>query len=266
MGSIMALYVAAFFAFLVIGCINALTFDPTWDGNVFESGSGANVATMTGAGVSWNLDVGATTATVTVTIPSNRWFGVGFGVGTGMVGAHAIIFNSASLTAGTIEERDFSGKNGGSVSSTTWAVDSFIDNGASYTYVISRSNTASGLYTFDETSASVPFLAAMGQANTWTYHQGGNRIYGTLAGLDVVVSSAPTEMPTGVPTTVMPTAMPTVNPLAPGQTKAPTANPTTSAPTAEMMTTEEPGDSSKGMMRGIWIAFVIGVVSIMAIL
>ena len=112
-----------------------------------------------------------------------------------MAGAHAVLFNTGGITAGNIQERDYTSTSSGSVSSTTsWTVASYSeDTGAStYTYTISRSNTASGLYQFDETASSLEFIAAMGSSTGYTYHGGDNRIYGTMYSDDV--TGAPTAM------------------------------------------------------------------------
>lgn len=240
----MALYQAAFLGFLLIGN-NALTFDPTQSSNVFVDGSGANVANMMNAGVSWILDVGDTRTTVTVTLPVDQWFGIGFGIDTGMAGAHALLLNTAEIGPGTVQERDFGGYEPGTPTASTWIVDNFEDNGLTITYVVSRDNSAGGLYTFDSAATSVPFLAAMGVSGTvLQYHSRDRRIYGML---NVAAD------------TTAPTAMPTQSPLAPGQTQAPTT-------AAE--TTDEPGDNSKGVMKGtmVILPFVMGFMSIMAIL
>merc|ERR1712129_548219 len=214
-----------------IGSINAAIFDPTTSGNSITG----SVSTMTNAGVSWNVDVGQTTTTVTITIPSDGWFGVGFG-STGMVGAHAVVMNWSGLNQGAIEERDFTTTNSGSVSTiSAWTVDSFTEDVASstYTYVISRANTVAGLHTFDASAASLDFISARKVGSTsFTYHGGDNRIYGTLV-------SAPTSEPT---------VSPSDNPTRTGETPNPSMDPSVSPsndPTAAPVAGNNP---SKGNM------------------
>merc|ERR1712129_613811 len=223
-----------------IGSINAAIFDPTTSGNSITG----SVSTMTNAGVSWNVDVGQTTTTVTITIPSDGWFGVGFG-STGMVGAHAVVMNWSGLNQGAIEERDFTTTNSGSVSTiSAWTVDSFTEDVASstYTYVISRANTVAGLHTFDASAASLDFISARKVGSTsFTYHGSGNKIYGTL------VSDAPTSEPTESPSD---------NPTRTGETPNPSISPSGSPsndPTAAPV--------SKGQMIGLNVLSFIVVIA-----
>merc|ERR1712129_89641 len=197
-----------------IGSINAAIFDPTTSGNSITG----SVSTMTNAGVSWNVDVGQTTTTVRITIPSDGWFGVGFGSTgfisicnlsfafnqLGMVGAHAVVMNWSGLNQGDIEERDFTTTNSG--------IDSFTEDVASstYTYVISRANTVAGMHTFDGADTSLDFISARKVGSTsFTYHGSDNRIYGTLVSAS---TSGPTVSPSGNPTRAGETQNPSMNP------------------------------------------------------
>ncbi len=116
------------------------------------------------------IDTNPTTVTLTLTGPSDVWFGIGFG-GLSMSTANDMfIYNSTT-------NRDYTSVGqapptidaGGSQS---WVFGSDIINGSTRTVVYSRPLMSSGDYTFLNNNSSIPVVYAFGTGASLAFHAG----------------------------------------------------------------------------------------------
>lgn len=111
--------------------------------------------------------VSTTTSMVTLTLtgPSNKWLGIGFG-GNDMDSAQDMfIWNSSS-------NRDYTsnGETTPSPDSQSWTITSDVISGTTRTIIATRSLVSSGDYTFLNSTTSIPVVYAIGSSTSLAYH------------------------------------------------------------------------------------------------
>ncbi len=125
------------------------------------------IVTLT-TGMTVKFDTNATTVTMTLTGPSDRWFAIGLGVSSGFgMGSGDCLVYSTSLT-----DRKFVGMTAPSTDATqNWTVSSNTISGTTRTIVATRAlstgDTAGSDYTFTNAAGSIPLAWALpGSATT----------------------------------------------------------------------------------------------------
>lgn len=164
----------AIIASVLIGSAQSLTFEAT---------------SLSSSGLSFSIDIGETTTSVTVTAPRNKWSGIGFGA-QAMQGTVATIF--AGTTSG-ITQRRLGDHAKGAPLEVYWTIDSITENTTdSLTYIMSRNNdiseTCGDCYVFDSSASSLQVIYALGSGTTFEYH-------GSTRRPETLTTGAPTPSP-----------------------------------------------------------------------
>merc|ERR1719322_744624 len=134
-----------------------------------ECGSGANIFTgmandtTVGVSLSLELDVARDTATITLTGPSNVWFGAGFNASAMKEGPWAVVVDGGS--DGKVSEHKLADQGG---PPTTNEVKDNLR-----TVVVSRAmkGLSEDYYSFDPSVANLPYISAVGNSETLSYHK-----------------------------------------------------------------------------------------------
>lgn len=129
--------------------------------------------TTPGLQYSAKIDVQGALVTLTLTGPSSRWLGIGFGQNSMSAGGDVVIFNGTTLS-----DRRFDGIGVTPLIDATqnWTVTSNTVSGAVRTVVGTRAiNTGdSNDYIFSASPAPITLVFARGETLTVEYHGGGN--------------------------------------------------------------------------------------------
>lgn len=132
----------------------------------------SGVVTLDGS-LTIRVQTTATDVTITVTGPSDRWFGIGFGT-SNMASGDCLIF-----TDGGLSDRHFVGQSMPSIDTNQWIVSSNTTSGMIRTIVASRVlNTGEATdFAFTNSTTSIPVVWARHQQanNTLSWHGSGNR-------------------------------------------------------------------------------------------
>lgn len=136
-------------------------------------------------GYTVKFDTNATTVTMTLVGPSDKWLGLGFGMtGMSQIGDGVI----ASGTSATLTDRNFTGSQNtpNSDSAQSWTTTSNTVAGTVRTIVATRAlstgDTAGVDYTFTNSTASINLIWALGSSLTLAQHGSrGSGISGTFA-------------------------------------------------------------------------------------
>ncbi len=136
-------------------------------------------------GYTVKFDTNATTVTMTLVGPSDKWLGLGFGMtGMSQIGDGVI----ASETSATLTDRNFTGSQNtpNSDSAQSWTTTSNTVAGTVRTIVATRAlstgDTAGVDYTFTNSTASINLIWALGSSLTLSQHASrGSGISGTFA-------------------------------------------------------------------------------------
>jgi hypothetical protein len=136
-------------------------------------------------GFSVKFDTNATTVTMTLVGPSDKWLGLGFGMtGMSQTGDGVIV----SGTTPTLSDRNFTGSQNtpNSDSAQSWTTTSNTVAGTVRTIVATRAlstgDTAGVDYTFTNSTASINLIWALGSSLTLSQHASrGSGISGTFA-------------------------------------------------------------------------------------
>lgn len=135
--------------------------------------------------ISARVQTNATTVTLTVSGPSDRWFAMGFGVNEGNAmssGGDCLVFTDTGIS-----DRTFVGFMAPSIDATnSWTLVSNTVNGGVRTIVGTRNLSSSGNYTFVNSNNTIPVVwarsssASYALANHGSTNRGGSSINTTL--------------------------------------------------------------------------------------
>ncbi|MFC6268454.1 T9SS type A sorting domain-containing protein [Frigoriflavimonas asaccharolytica] len=128
---------------------------------VFSQSTSGNLISLNG-GMSVKLDTNATTATLTLTGPSDSWLGIGFG-GTSMSSVSDMFIWNATTN------RDYTPSGGTSAPSAdaaqSWVVSSDNVSGTTRTIVATRALVSTGNFTFINDTSPIQIIANRGNSN-----------------------------------------------------------------------------------------------------
>lgn len=140
--------------------------------SVFAQNYNTGVINLT-TGYSVRFDTNATTVTMTLVGPSNKWLGIGFGMsGMSQTGDGVI----ASGTTATLTDRNFTGANNtpNSDGAQNWTTLSNTDVGSVRTIIATRAlstgDTSGEDYNFTNSATSINLIWALGSDLTLAYH------------------------------------------------------------------------------------------------
>lgn len=128
--------------------------------------------------LSVNLDIDATTTTLTLNGPSNAWFAIGFGAVDMSSGADVFRTNGSTITDAVTSGNNLPPADG----SQDWNLISNTVSGNTRTIVATRANDTgdSNDYIFSNSAGSFDVIWAYGSSTSYAYHGGANRGATTL--------------------------------------------------------------------------------------
>jgi len=136
-------------------------------------------------GFTVKFDTNATTVTMTLVGPSDKWLGLGFGMTSMFTSGDGVIASGASAT---LTDRNFtgSGSTPNTDSAQNWTTTSNTVAGTVRTIVATRAlstgDTSGSDFTFTNSTASINLIWALGSSLTLSQHQSrGSGVSGTFA-------------------------------------------------------------------------------------
>jgi len=122
--------------------------------------------------VSVHMDAGTDNVTITISGPSDVWFGVGFNASAMKDDPWAVVVEGN----GKVSERKLRDQNGGSALASSVTVISQTVSNSTRTVVLSRAlkGATANHYTFSVNTAVLPFINAVGSGVAFSYHKSKN--------------------------------------------------------------------------------------------